>query len=71
MTTTTKPAVRVFKIGSVTLPDPDPSLSPEEAVLLYAGSYPQVIDAPLTGPEINTANEAVYHVERPIAKTKG
>lgn len=62
---------RVFKIGSIRLDDPDPTLSPEEAVQLYAGSYPQVIDCSLNGPDTGQSGELVYEIERSPVKTKG
>ena len=64
-------APRVFKVGSIRLPDPDPSRSPTEAVQLYAGSYPHVVDATLEGPTINAAAECEYLVVRNAVKTKG
>lgn len=62
---------RLFKVGSVSLPDPDPSLPPDKAVALYAGSYPQVITGELTGPTTGPNGEDIYEVERPVVKTKG
>lgn len=71
MSTVIEQAVRVFKIGSVSLPDPDASMTPEEAIKLYAGSYPQVVDGTLSGPTVNDKGECVYEVERPAVKSKG
>lgn len=64
-------ATRIFKLGSLSLTDPDPSLSPEEAVQLYAATYPQVAQATLSGPEVGPNGEAIYEVQRAPAKTKG
>ncbi|RMG32515.1 MAG: hypothetical protein D6720_13185 [Gammaproteobacteria bacterium] len=64
-------ATRIFKLGSLSLPDPDPSLSPEEAVKLYAPTYPQVAAATLSGPEIGPDGQVIYEVQRAPAKTKG
>lgn len=64
-------ATRIFKLGSLSLPDPDPSLAPDEAVRVYAATYPQVAQATLSGPEIGPNGEMIYEVERAPAKTKG
>lgn len=64
-------ATRIFKLGSLSLTDPDPSMPPEEAVKLYAPTYPQVAQATLSGPEIGPGGEAIYEVQRAPAKTKG
>ena len=71
MTVKIETPVRVFKIGSISLSDPDPSLPPEEAVRLYAGSYPQVMEAEISGPDVGPDGSLVYTVERPAVKTKG
>lgn len=62
---------RVFKVGSVSLADPDPSLPPQDAIGLYAGSYPQVITGTLNEPTVNSRGQLVYELEKPVAKTKG
>ena len=64
-------AIRIFQLGSLSLPDPDPSLTPEDAVKLYAPTYPQVAGATLSGSEVGPDGEAIYKVERAPAKTKG
>lgn len=64
-------ARRIFRLGSLRLPDPDPSLPPEEAVRLYAAAYPQVAQAEIGEPEVSPDGELVYEVQRPPAKTKG
>ena len=61
---------RVFQLGSMTLEDPDPSLSPEEALALYRGSYPAIAHCTLARPR-EEAGRLVYEVQRPPATTKG
>lgn len=61
---------RVFKMGSVRLPDPDPDLSPEEALRLYTANYPHLAHATLAEPR-SEGTELVYEIEKPPAKTKG
>lgn len=61
---------RKFRFGATVLPDPDPSLSPEAALRLYAASYPFLQSATLTGPvEVGGALE--YQAEKPAVATKG
>ncbi len=64
-------ARRIFKLGSLRLTDPDPSLPPEEAIRLYAIAYPQVAQAQLSEPEVTDEGDLVFEVLRPPAKTKG
>ncbi len=69
MTSITQPT-RSFKLGSINLPDPDPTLPPEEAVKLYAPNYPMIATSTLREPEV-VGNELVYLIEKPPVKTKG
>lgn len=48
---TVTPAVRTFAYSSITLPDPNPRLSPEEVKALYATQYPELATAAIRGPE--------------------
>lgn len=43
---------RVFKHGSLTLNDPDPSMSPEEVMSFYAGTYPELTTSNVHGPKV-------------------
>lgn len=63
--------IRIFKLGSITLPDPDPSLPPEQAIQVYAGNFPQVVDAELEEPVLSDAGELTYVVRKQTVKTKG
>ena len=49
---TVTPAVRTFAYSSITLPDPNPRLSPEEVKALYATQYPELATAAINGPEV-------------------
>lgn len=42
---------REFSFDGVKLPDPDPSLSPEEVRSVLATLYPDIATASITGPE--------------------
>ncbi len=42
---------RIFEFNGVRLPDPDPTLTPEEVRNLYAHQYPDIATASITGPE--------------------
>jgi len=63
---------RVFKVGTVTLADPDPDLPPEEVVQIYSNAYPMLRNAKLKEPELNEdGTRLVYEVQRPTVQTKG
>lgn len=68
-TTVIRPT-RVFKIGAVRLADPAPDMSPQEAVKLYAVSYPHLSNAALDEPQL-VGEELHYSVRLPDVKTKG
>ena len=70
MAATIATLTRVFQMGTVRLPDPDPTRPPEQALRLYATSYPHLATATLSGPTVE-GNTAVWTVEKPIVKTKG
>lgn len=61
---------RVFRFGSISLPDPDPSLSPEEVVKLYVPNYPLLEMATIGEPYVEGENMA-YPLNRQEVKTKG
>ena len=42
---------REFSFNGVKLPDPDPSLSPEQVRSVLATMYPDIATASITGPE--------------------
>ncbi len=61
---------RVFKMGAVRLADPAPNLPPEEALRLYAQSYPHLAQAGLEEPQL-IGEELHYAVKLEPVKTKG
>jgi len=65
-----KSLTRIFKMGSVELADPDPSLSPKEVLDMYSVNYPQLKSASLSEPNV-IADRLVYSIELPPVKTKG
>lgn len=61
---------RVFRLGSLSLADPDPSLPPEKAVALYSHAYPVIVTSALGDPFIES-DTLVYPVKKSEVKTKG
>jgi len=57
-------------MGAVRLADPAPDMSPQEAVKLYAASYPHLSNAALDEPQL-VGEELHYSVRLPDVKTKG
>jgi PRTRC genetic system protein C len=55
--------------GGLRLPDPNPNLTVEEAIDLYATTYPEITTAAVEGPEV-VGNKLVYRLTRAIG-TKG
>jgi PRTRC genetic system protein C len=61
---------RIFRMGSVDLPDPDPTLTPLRALRLYRENYPHLANARLSEP-ILSADTLVYEIQKPPVQTKG
>lgn len=61
---------RSFRFGSLTLPDPDPSATPEQVRALYAPNYPALGAATVEGPEVEGGRATYTFVKAPV-KTKG
>jgi len=61
---------RLFKMGSLELPDPAPDRPPEEAVKLLAVNFPHFAAGWLGAPE-RREDALVYPVEKPPVKTNG
>jgi len=61
---------RVFRLGSVTLADPDPSLPPEEAVRFYEANFPIIASSTLGEPFVE-GKQMVIPIVKPDVKTKG
>ncbi len=63
---------RVFKMGSIALPDPDPSMPPEEVLKAYAVNYCHLGTATVEGPNMSDDGKSLEYEFVPLpAKTKG
>lgn len=64
---------RVFTLKkdskNIDLPDPNPTMSPEEVVKFYSGTYPELTTAKMNGPKV-VAGKAEYSLEANVG-TKG
>ena len=61
---------RVFRLGSLSLADPNAALPPEEAMQLYAMSYPVIVTSTLGDPFVE-GDTLVYPINKGEVKTKG
>jgi PRTRC genetic system protein C len=61
---------RVFRMGTIELPDLAPELAPLKSVRLYVQQWPHLRRAKLADP-IMEGNRAVYEVVRAPVQTKG
>jgi PRTRC genetic system protein C len=57
-------------MGAVRLADPAPDMSPQEAIKLYAASYPHLAHAELDEPQL-IGEELHYVIKLEAVKTKG
>lgn len=60
---------RVFKHKGTTLPDPNPTLSPEEVMAYYSNQYPELTTSNVFGPKVDN-DQAVYEFKTTVG-TKG
>ena len=60
---------RVFMFNGGTLADPDDDLDPDQVKRIYAGTYPALTNATISGPEIKEGRR-VYTFTAAV-KTKG
>ena len=64
---------RVFKFkngcAAITLQDPNPAMSPDEAMDFFSNTYPELTTAAVHGPKIEN-DRVVYHFKTTIG-TKG
>lgn len=64
---------RVFHIekgkNSITLPDPDDTMSPEQVLAFYMNQYPELVSATVSTPEYDD-DKAVYSFKT-VTGTKG
>lgn len=63
------PLKRKFLFGSISIPDPNPNMTPEEVRTFLAPQYPEITTAALTGPDA-TGGTLTYHFSKAIG-TKG
>lgn len=61
---------RIFRMGSIDLPDPDATLEPERALRLYAQQWPHLRRARLAPPRME-GERMIYEIEKPPVQTKG
>jgi len=66
----TKTMNRIFRSGSIQLPDPDPSLTPEKVRELYSVNHSHLASAVIEGPTTE-GNALVYEFKPAPVKTKG
>ncbi len=60
---------RSFRYSGLVLPDPDPSLGIEAVRSVYASTYPEIVTAAVSGPELVDGKQ-VYTFQKAIG-TKG
>jgi len=61
---------RVFKMGSITLPDPDPQMTPEAVRDVYQVNYPHLAQCEIDGPSVS-GDRLEFIFTPPPVKTKG
>lgn len=64
-----KQLVRVFMYKGDELVDVNPTYAPETVMEHYAGTYPELLNATVSGPKIEN-NKAIYTFEKSLG-TKG
>jgi PRTRC genetic system protein C len=63
--------IREFKMGSVTLRDPDPRMTPEEVRDAFSVNYPHLSQCDIDGPVMGKDDRLTYTFQPPPVKTKG
>lgn len=58
---------RVFKFNNQNLSDPDPTLSPQQVMEIYANQYPELVNSNISGPKID-GKKAVYEFSKQIGR---
>lgn len=53
---------RVFEYKKEKLADPNPALTPAEVIDFYSDTYPELVNATMTGPKIEGDN-AIFNFE--------
>lgn len=69
MSVQVKQAVRVFKYGATTLPDPMPHGTPEQVKMMLCAAYPELASAAIEGPTVK-GDKLVFQFMRAVG-TKG
>lgn len=65
-----KQLTRIFRSGSVQLPDPDPSMKPDQVKELYSANHQHLANAVVEGPTAE-GDYLVYEFKPAPVKTKG
>lgn len=60
---------RVFKLKGKTLPDPNPTFTPDEVMAFYSNQHPELVTSNVFGPTIE-GDAAVYEFKTTVG-TKG
>lgn len=60
-------AKRMFKYDGIELPDPLPGQSTSRVLEFYSGTYPELTNAKVTGPEIKN-DVAVYEFDAELGE---
>jgi len=58
---------RIFKLGSITIDDPNPNFSIKEVQEFYSGKYPELINASIPSP-IYEGEQAIYEFKTNLGK---
>lgn len=70
MTTKTQALTRIFRFGSINLPDPEPTMKPEKVLELYMVNYPHLASAVIEQPTVQ-GSKMIYEFKPAPVKTKG
>ncbi|HEX2543284.1 MAG TPA: PRTRC system protein C [Ramlibacter sp.] len=62
------PIVRAFRYNSITLPDPNPALGPDQVREFYASQYPELNNAVVEGPVTRNATSTYTFLRAAGAK---
>lgn len=65
-----KNLIRIFRNGSVQMPDPDPTMKPDQVRELYSANHQHLANAVVEGPTTE-GDYLVYEFKPAPVKTKG
>lgn len=57
---------REFLYDDITLPDPDPNMTPQEVISFYSGKYPELAAAGIEEENTNEEGKIVYTIGKAI-----